>query len=279
MEKNKENKENKFWYLLNHEIYKSLKIVIPFFILSFLGHLLIVKDRITNIKGIIEAFLSEGNTIGAFISEQGKISLFNVITEDDLLKMFICLGLLVIFLYAIIIWLGEWIGNNKTIYTLLMLPISRHKIILSKFSAIFLLGSTYLSLHIGTLFIDNIILKNLIPKEVFFSMNPIKAFLERNYRCNIFPYNLVDFNMYILIIIAIVFLIFSCVLLERSFRWKGLILGIVLFGSSILLYGLVPEKFYFFTDETAIYYISLSLILISGNYKLNYYLLCNKVNV
>src|SRR3712207_2884828 len=95
------NKENKFWYLLNHEIYKSLKIVIPFFILSFLGHLLIVKDRITNIKGIIEAFLSEGNTIGAFISEKGRISLFNVITEDDLLKMFICLGLLVIFLYAI----------------------------------------------------------------------------------------------------------------------------------------------------------------------------------
>ncbi|GAA0789040.1 ABC-2 transporter permease [Hathewaya limosa] len=273
------NKENKFWYLLNHEIYKSLKIVIPFFILSFLGHLLIIKDGITNINSEIKMFLDEGKTIKTFLADRGGISLFEIVSKDDRLKMFICLGILVIFLYAIIIWLREWIGNNKTIYTLLTLPISRHKIILSKFSTIFLLGSTYLSLHIGTLFIDNIILKNSISKEVFYDMSPIKAITQRCYQSDIFPYNITDFNVYILIIITIVFLIFSCVLLERSFRWKGLILGIVSLVGISLLYVLVPEKLYFFTNETAIYYIFLSLILIICNYKLNYYLLCNKVHV
>ncbi|MFX0549223.1 hypothetical protein ACOAKC_07780 [Hathewaya histolytica] len=269
--------ENKFLVLLNNEISRSVKFMIPGFILFFIAHILIAVRGINYFNKDVKEFIREGKSLSGYVSANGRISI-NKVFENDLILFLICFGVALILVYAIAIWLREWYGNNKTIYTLLVLPISKHKIILSKFCAIFLLGTTFIATQIATLFVDNIMFKAFLNKEVIQKSNPIKAFLNGS-RMRIFPKNLIEMSIYILIIIAIVMFIFNGVLIERSFKFKGIILDIILCAVIIAVYIMPRTKMHFFLDEYLLYIILISIIIVLFNYFSAYYLLRKKINI
>lgn len=272
-------RENKFIYLLNNEVSRSMKLFISFLILFLVGHVGLFVRRIFQVNTILTEHITKGGTLQSYIAENGKYS-FKIILDSvaSQILMIICFGILVIFLYAIIIWLREWFGNNKTVYTLMSLSVSRHSIVLSKFTAILIMGSTFISTHILALFIDNLFVKTLLSSEVIENVDVIKSFFTSRI-CEIFPNNLLMFMFMFSIIICAILIIFNCVMLERSFRWKGIVLGLINVGVTMFLYAKVPLIANLFVKETVLYYSLLSIVLIILNYYSTYYLLENKAHV
>lgn len=272
-------RKNKFIYLLNNEVSKSVKIFIAFLILFLLGHIGLFTWVIISINGHIKEYISTGKTLESYVAQNGKCS-FSMILDNvgKQIFMVICFGILVIFLYAIIIWIREWFGNNKTVYTLMSLPVSRHSIILSKLICILIMGSTFISTHIMALFIDNFILNTFMASGVIQKEDVLTSFFH-NSICEIFPNNLPMFIFMFSIIMCAVLIIFNCVMLERSFRWKGIVLGIINIIVTVFLYVKVPSMANLFIKETVIYYSLLSIVLILLNYYATSYLLENKVHV
>lgn len=271
--------ENKFIYLLNNEVSKSMKLFISFLILFLVGHVGLFVRRILQVNKLITDHVTNGGTLQSYIAQNGKYS-FKIILDSvaSQMLMIICFGILIIFLYAIIIWLREWFGNNKTVYTLMSLPVSRHSIVLAKFTSILIIGSTFISTHILALFIDNLFVKTLMAPEIVEKVDVLKSFFSSN-MCEIFPNNIPMFIFMFSIIICAVLIIFNCVMLERSFRWKGIVLGIINIGVTIFLYAMVPSMANLFIKEIALYYSLLSIVLIILNYYSTYYLLENKAHV
>lgn len=73
--------------------------------------------------------------------------------------------------------------------------------------------------------------------------------------------------------------IFNGVLIERSFRFKGIILDIILCAAIIALYIIPGTKMDFFLDEYLLYMVLISIIIALFNYFSAYYLLRKKVNI
>lgn len=272
-------RENKFIYLLNNEVSKNLKIFISFLVLFLLGHIGLFTWVIISINGHIKGHISTGKTLESYIAQNGKCS-FSTILDNvgPQILMVICFGILIIFLYAIIIWLREWFGNNKTVYTLMSLPVSRHSIILSKFICILIMGATFISTHILALFVDDFILSNFMASEIIEKENVLQSFFHSPI-CELFPNNLPMFIFMFSIIICAILIIFNCAMLERSFRWKGIILGIINIIITVFLYAKVPSMANLFIKEMVLYYSLLSIVIIILNYYSIYYLLENKVHV
>lgn len=272
-------RKNKFIYLLNNEVSKSVKIFISFLILFLLGHIGLFTRVIISINSNIKEYISTGKTLESYVVQNGKCSMSMILDNvGPQIFMVICFGILVIFLYAIIIWLREWFGNNKTVYTLMSLPVSRHSIILSKLICILIMGSTFIATHIIALFIDNFILNTFMASGVIQKEDVLKSFFHSPI-CEIFPNNLPMFIFMFSIIMCAVLIIFNCVMLERSFRWKGIVLGIINIIITVFLYVKVPSMANLFIKETVIYYSLLSIVLILLNYYATSYLLENKVHV
>lgn len=271
--------KNKFIYLFVNEISRSFKIIVAMLSVFFAGHIGLVLKQIYSQKRYIKEYIADGQTIATYIAEHGEITFTNTLNQiTQLLIMWMFFGILVILVYSIIIWTREWYGSNKTIYTLMTIPVSRHSIILSKFLTVLLIGTTYISTQLAALFIDNILMKAIFGSTVFKAAPVFKSFFNSS-MCNFFPKGLIIFIFLLLILIVVVMLIFNTIMLQRSYKLKGLILGALMIICTGFLYIAMPGYLKLFVMETIIYEIGLSLVLIVLNYLCIYYLLNNKVHV
>lgn len=266
----------KFFYLLNSQIIRDFKITLGTSIL-LMGINIIWFTYEVN-KYINDGYLNklvENSKDGMFV-EFIEFYVNNLGTQ-----MLINLAFLMcICLYCCYLWFGEFLGENKSAYTLLNLPISEKFIVLYKFlAAIFFYVSLVFFSLIGTL-VNKFIFYAVFPKEVVLKESLREFIIGTEY---IFRHILPSDYLYgilgLLSIFALILVVFLFSLLERSFGILGGILGVLIGGALIFIYVILPSILRLYESERFFWMIGTSIVYILLGWFGSTYLLKNKVHV
>ena len=265
---------NKILTLYNIEFKRIYKLYLSLIGVLLIGNLLSVTksiyNSIENISNenhfIMSINLLKTNLGQNFISEIAKNQLYNYSSMALALAVFICL------IYALIIWYRDYFSNSKTIYTLLSLPQPRFNIYLSKLMlVVFMIYGVIIS-QVLFWYIDLNILKIIsgIGKSDFTN---VYKMIQHNIELNLISPYILDFLMidFFGVILAVV-VIFTGVLIERSFKKVGIVLG-----TSYIMFSIIGY-FYIILNQTLvsdgllfkhiIYYIFIFGISLFISYKL-----------
>ena len=179
-------------------------------------------------------------------------------------------------IYCIVIWYRDFVGKNKTAYTLFMLPNNKFSIYISKAMTIVVMIYGVIMTQILSWIIDANIIKMLCNIDMY----QIKYAVLNSARPRhlIQPY-LLDFIMIDVVgVILAVLVIFTAVMIQRSFKIKGMVLGIIYTLASMLIYWFII-RYAHYSDKIlvlhSIYYIALFTISTT----LSYYLINKKIHL
>lgn len=215
----------------------------------------------------------------------GTFSFFDM-TNTLWLVAPIALGISGMLFYSLFTWYREWFGKNTFAYRLLMLPIERMTIFFSKLIAVFisifaLLSTQMVSLAIGypivSMIVDSDFLYNLSLMEVI-HMNPTFRYL--------FPTNPRLFLAVNGIGLVFLLVLFTIILLERSFGIKGIILGVIYGGAALafiifpaFLSNILKNYYILYSSETILIEIFVFIVIGLISIFISRYLIDNKITV
>lgn len=158
----------------------------------------------------------------------------------------IAIGISALLFYSVFTWYREWFGKNTFAYRLLILPVPRMNIFFSKLITIFisifaLIASQMISLAIGFP-----IVSTMIDSDFFLNLSLMESIQMNNSFLYLFPINLSFFIAVNGIGLVALLVLFTFILMERSFGLKGIIFGITyaLFSLLLILFPLlIPNIF------------------------------------
>lgn len=227
----------KFINLLNFEMDRFLKFLLPTLLITGLLQFYQVFQAAQSYKNDADNILAQSpEGTKAVISELGYFSMRNV-TSGGIFTLSLGVLVLVFVFYSFFIWYRDWLGRNTFAYRLLMLPIHRIQILLTK-AAVFIIGGLLaFSVQFGMFFIEEIFAKQLIPNGLFMELNmhDIQPMYDLFFDF-IFPKSGVQFLSVYSFAFAALITLFTGIIFERSFGIKGLITGVLYFAGYFVLY-------------------------------------------
>lgn len=157
-------------------------------------------------------------------------SFINEFTKNDIYvygSMALVVAILFCLLYATIIWYRDYYSKSKTIYTLLSLPQPRFNIYLSKLIMVIIMIYGVIACQFLFWYIDLNIIKIFAGISSPNFANVYSNMMQSVNQINVVSPYVLDFLMIDLfgVILAVV-VIFTGVLIERSFKKVGVLLGV-----------------------------------------------------
>lgn len=271
--------------LVNFELNRFIKIYV----------VLMAVTAVIQMAGVIvqsRRYLSEANeqinqnlmSVSSFIEQYGPISFaFISRTWWFIGPIIFCIAVLVI--YVFFIWYRDWFGKNTFIYRLLMLPTDRLNIYLAKATTIFLMVLGLISLQLILLPIESTVFQMMIPTDfrVDFTLRQmIKTFDDFGI---LFPSTFADFVIHYLLGFIAVFVVFTAILFERSYKWKGILFGVLYCVGAVVVFfapaiiAIILEKSYLYPIEYFFLQIILGLLVIGMSLWTSRFLLQKKITV
>ncbi|MBR7797538.1 hypothetical protein GT022_16005 [Agaribacter marinus] len=256
---------------------------------------LIAITIISQIIGVIvysNRYLNEMNKViyeeqmpkAEFLEVYGRSSLFDL-TQTLWFLGPIALCVVALIFYVFFIWYRDWFGKNTFIYRLLMLPTARINVFFAKATSIFLMVLGLIALQIVLLFIENMIYQWMVPNEFRTDMAVSQVIQNFRYLNIIIPTTITKLILSYGVGFMAVFIIFTGILLERSYRWKGIFLGIgycaiaaAVFVLPIIIQELL-QKNYLYLVELIIIEVILGLFLAACSIWLSSFLLKHRITV
>lgn len=174
----------------------------------------------------------------------------------------------VLMLYSVFIWYRDWLGKNTFIYRLLMLPTQRLNILFSKVTTIFLMVIGLIALQLVLLYIENSLFQMLLP-TAYFNYSNLNQMIQSSYYLMMFypTSGLVFISRYSKGLLGLL-VVSTVVLFERSYKIKGLIIGVAyatfvqLIFSAVYFMQFYNVMLYLFASE--IFLISLVLTVVAS---------------
>ncbi|MFF2853419.1 hypothetical protein [Peribacillus sp. NPDC058002] len=270
--------------LVNFEINRFSKIYLSLLLITlvsqFAGVLIVTKSLLNDAKEIIS---NEKLSEAAYVANYGAID-FTHIVHTLFFAGPIALCAVALIFYIFLIWYRDWVGKNTFIYRLLMLPASRLSIYLSKATAIFLMVLGMVAFQIIILPMENALFHSKIP-EAFLNEMSIPTITKTSpILAMIIPNNFTEFLLSYGIGLMVMSVVFTAIMFERSFRIKGIILGLVYGGVTAALF-LAPVFimnggiFHFYSNELFGLLLTLGIIVTGLSVWLGSWLLKNRVTV
>lgn len=174
----------------------------------------------------------------------------------------------VLMLYSVFIWYRDWLGKNTFIYRLLMLPTQRLNILFSKVTTIFLMVIGLIALQLVLLYIENNLFQMLLP-SAYFNYSNLNQMIQSSYYLMMFypTSGLVFISRYSKGLLGLL-VVSTVVLFERSYKIKGLIIGVVYATFvQLMFYAVYFMQFYnvmLYLFASEIFLISLVLTVVAG---------------
>lgn len=196
----------------------------------------------------------EGNpiTVNVLKSEEGIRYIYEYLIGDltSITKMAVAFSVLLCLLYSLVIWYRDYFSKSKTIATLLMLPQKRFNIYISKFLTVIMMIFGIIASQFLFWFIDLFIIKIILNVNAEGFLNVFQTMLIRQNRFWNLVFNQpIDFVMIdVLGVILAVTVLFTGVMIERSFRKVGAVLGAIYVVASIVLYIYVTTSYGIYSD-------------------------------
>lgn len=219
-----------------------------------------------------------------FIESQGTMSLFRITGTLWFLGP-IALCAVVLLIYVFFIWYRDWLGKNTFSYRMLMLPTARVNIYLAKATAIFLFVFGLIALQLLLIPLETQVLKWMVPMDLRtdYSLQQITA--NGPFFKILMPSSFIDFLIFYGLGIVGVFIIFTGIMFERSFRIKGIIYGIIYVFLSFVLFltPILVDSFilvnYFYAKELFFMEVFAGALVLAGAIWIGHYLIRNKIMV
>lgn len=271
--------------LVNFELNRFLRIYVVLMAITIIGQMaaVIINSR---------HYLNEANeqinqnlmSVSTFIEQYGQMS-FAAISRSGWFTgpILFCVAVLVI--YVFFIWYRDWFGKNTFVYRLLMLPTDRLNVYLAKATTIFLFVLGLVSLQLILLPLENMLFQMMVPTD--FRMDLTLQEMIRTFDDHgvLFPATITDFIIHYLLGFMAVFVVFTAIIFERSYRWKGIFFGVLYCIAAVSLFfapgiiAIVMEKSYLYPIEYFFLQIILGLIVIGMSLWTSRFLLQNKITV
>lgn len=184
------------------------------------------------------------------------------------------LGLIVILvlIYAIAIWYRDFLGKSKTSYTLFMLPTNKFNIYIAKLITVVVMIYGVMLTQILCWGIELAIISSLSNLKISQMVSVFTGGVLLSGDLRLIQTYFMDFLMInVLGVILAVIVIFTGVMIQRSYKKKGIILGVIYIGLSILIYCVLISLSNYsdrFLLAHSIYYILLFALSIKISYKL-----------
>ncbi|WP_223555263.1 hypothetical protein [Lysinibacillus sphaericus] len=202
-------------------------------------------------------------------------------SEWFLLPIFFSIAVLMI--YVFFIWYRDWFGKNTFIYRLLMLPTERITIYFSKLTAIMLLVLGLDALQIVLISIEMQIVNSIIPTDLqsHFSIYDFDSLEMLDW---LYPNTLTEFILIYGVGLIFVAVLFTAILIERSYGFKGIFIAIVygMLSFGVFIAPLLVNRLlngYFYLLEVFLMELVISIIVIVSTIWIANHLLKYKIRV
>lgn len=223
----------KFIRLLSFEMNRFLKFLVPVLLISGAVQLFVTFFVSFSYNNELERLMASGESL-----EQFPPLIIHNITSHTLYELSIMLIILIFMVYSFFTWYREWLGKNTFVYRLLMLPMDRTHILLTK-SAVFLIGGLLAFVfQFGMYFIELQIVETLVSESHYIPLNIHNV--QRMYgtiQYELFPTSPFEFLSTYSFAFGALLSLFVGILIERSFELRGLIVGVIYFLGYFIIYG------------------------------------------
>ncbi|WP_139992112.1 hypothetical protein [Paenibacillus paridis] len=164
-----------------------------------------------------------------------------------ILPVLLCIA--VLSLYVFFIWYRDWMGRHTFIYRLLMLPTARHNLFLAKITALLLFVLSIVAFQLVMLPVQELVLKLVVPAELRSESHIVDVININQALVELIPRQFEQFfYIYGLGTIAVLML-FTAILLERSYQRMGILYGILYLAGCVLV---VAAPFLYFGLDSSI---------------------------
>lgn len=269
--------------LLNFEVNRFFKLyltLIGLIIVSqFIGAIVVSKGYM---NGVDQVMYKNQLSMSQYIKNYGSFSFEQFVgSEWFMLPIFFSIAMLMI--YVFFIWYRDWFGKNTFIYRLLMLPTERITIYFSKLTTIIFFVLGLVALQIVFISIEIQIVNSIIPTDLqsHFSIYDIYS-LEMLDR--VYPNTLTEFFLIYGVGLIFVAVLFTAILIERSYGLKGIFLAIVygMLSFGVFIAPLLVNRLlngYFYTLEVFLMELVISIIVLVSAIWIANHLLKYKIRV
>ncbi|MFJ7976459.1 hypothetical protein ACIQZI_12260 [Peribacillus sp. NPDC096379] len=264
--------------LVNFEVNRFIKIYASLLIITLLSQCIGVIVISTGLmKRAHEVMFEQNLSEKAYLHQFGGFDFTHISSTLWFIgPIALCIAALIF--YSFLIWYRDWFGKNTFAYRLLMLPTARISLYFSKATAILVLIFGLLAFQMILLPLENALFESLIQENFLQTSMDVSSILQSNGILGIIiPPYFSDLLISYGIGIMFVFVLFTSILFERSFRLKGIVLGILYFIAAVLLYlsplfiignetmpVLYPEEIFAIFLVLGIFIIGVSIII--GNW-------------
>lgn len=269
--------------LVNFEINRFLKIYIALAVMTVIVQFSVVIIHTRSFMKRVREVISEGRGYTGSDSGIDPISIVDVMDDWYVIPIVICIATLLI--YCLMIWYRDWFGKNTFIFRLLMLPTERINIYFAKATAIFLMVLGLVSLQLMLLPVENRLFQLMVPIDFRHDVTVSGMMIGFGQLNILFPSNVLALFNYYGIGFMAVFVLFTSILLERSYRLKGILFGIIYFVLALAIFMspwiviAFTETNYLYPVELFILEVILGLLVTAASCVLSHYLLKKKIRV
>ncbi|MEH7387129.1 hypothetical protein V7147_17205 [Bacillus sp. JJ1521] len=270
---------NRYLKLVNFEFSRFLKLFLVLVGVTVLFQVIgIIYMSNRYVSRANEAIFKDMISKSDFILQNGKISFIDFTQSLWFISPIMLCGATLL-IYVFFIWYRDWLGKNTFSYRLLVLPTARLNVYLAKATTIILFILGLLAVQLVLIPFESKVLQWMVPGEfrIDFTLGEIT---NSDYLLVLFPKSFMDFILYYGAGMASVCIVFTAILFERSYRLKGIILGILYCAVSVLFFlaPILVNEFmlgnYFYLNE--LFYLEIVVVLLIwaaaiwvGNYLLN----------
>lgn len=275
---------SRFLKLVNFEFNRFWKLYMVLIGITILSQIIgvIVESR-AYVNRANRSIYEELMPKSEFIEQNGTLSFFNISQTLWFLGPLV-LSLVVLIIYVFFIWYRDWLGKNTFIYRLLMLPTARFHVYLAKATAILLFILGLVALQLLLLPIENQVLLWIVPNELRINLS-VYEMIKAPELMILFPNTFSGFILYYAGGMAAIFIVFTAILFERSFRMKGVFYGILYSAASIFIFlaPILVNAFilnnYLYPMELFFMELATGLIVLAGTIWTGNFLIKKKVRV
>jgi hypothetical protein len=187
--------------------------------------------------------------------------------------------------YIFLIWYRDWVGKNTFIYRLLMLPTTRLNIFFAKITNILIMIFGLVAFQIIYLPIEMLVMKGMVPNEFRRDMTMKEIVTSMPELTIIMPSSAAELLLYYGAGLLAVSILFTAILMERSFKWKGIFAGLIYSAIAVvvLILPLLLQEFvlngFFYPIELFALEIVMGLIVLVASIWMSGFLLKKKITV
>lgn len=277
---------NSFFKLLNFELNRFMKLYIALLItiavIQLIGTFVAAQKYMILVNN---SFIKGGMNEKAFIEMYSTFSLI-----DNAYSLWVlgplAIGIALLIIYIFFIWYRDWFAKNTFIYRLLMLPISRMNVFFAKAVTIMLTMLGLIGMQIVLLYLEEKMVKWIVPK-VFRVDLTVPEVISGVYQLSmILPESFMEFLVTYSLVFAFIVVMFTAILFERSFKFKGIAIGILYIFCSISLFilpvivqFLLFGNLYLYPDELFFVEFFIWMVVVACSLLVSRYLLNRKVTV